>query len=74
MRHSYKWESMQNLRVAAFKALPTIRVVQPVYHSAEGNRGHGSFLESGNWRFNWDRVFANSKGYVIASGDLWLPS
>lgn len=54
-----------DLRVAAFTALPTIRVVQPVYHSLDGNGGQGSPRVPGSCLFNWERVFANSKGYVI---------
>lgn len=41
-------------------------VVQPVYHSFEGNGGQGSFLESGNLRLSCDRVLRRSKGYVMA--------
>ena len=40
-------------------------VVQPAYHSFEGNRGQGSFLESGRRRLSCERVFMNSKGYVM---------
>lgn len=45
---------------------PIIAVVHPVYHSLEGNGGHGNFLESGKRRLSCDRVLRRSKGYVIA--------
>lgn len=39
-------------RVAALRAFPRIKVVQPVYHSLDGIGGHGSFCESGRCRLS----------------------
>ena len=52
----------------ALAELPIMRVVHPAYHWRPRG-GHGSFLPSGKWRFNCDRVLATvlSLAKVISS-------
>lgn len=48
----------------AFNELPMIKVVHPAYHCLP-NGGQGSFFPSASLRLSWERVLANSAGYVI---------